>query len=177
MIAGHLIILIGLAILGSFLCMAIVGSKRFKTLIKVVATTLTVITIITMYQGLNMIYGWSIPQDKLPDGKGIMLSYYADERNDKIYVWLISPEYEYDYVFPEIIDLINHRQPRGIYVQYNKELHDQLEKLRQMSEGQPIKIEIKTLKGKPAEMKQKGETTEGGEMKQYILPDVEMMEK
>jgi len=177
MISGHLIILIGLAIYGSFLCMAVISRKVFKTSFKILATTLIVLTVILMYQGLNMIYGWSSPQKQLPEGKAIMLNYYADERNDKIYVWLISPKYEYDYVFPQIIDLINHRQPRGIHVQYNKELHDQLEQLRKMSEGQPIKIEIKNINGKPIKTTDKGENTEGGDTKQYVLPDVEMMEK
>ena len=175
MISGHLIVLLGLAILGSFICMAIITRRTFKTSFKLLSTTLVVITVIMMYQGLHMIYGWSAPQDKLPNGKAVMISYYADERNDTIHVWLISPKYEYDYVLPEIIELINHRQPRGIHIQYNKELHDQLEKLRQMSGGQPINIEITTIEGKKPE--QKGEITEGGELKQYVLPDVEMMEK
>ena len=175
MISGLLIIIIGLAILGSFLCMAIINRRTFKISFKLISTSLVVITIILMYQGLHMIYGWSAPQEKLPEGKAVMVSYYADERNDKIYVWLISPEYEYDYVLPEIIELINHRQPRGIYVQYNKELHDQLEKLRQMSGGQPIKIEIKTIEG--LKTVEPGEITEGGDIKQYVLPDVDIMEK
>ena len=176
MISGHIIILIGLAILGSFICLALVNKKTLKTTTKISSTLLVVATVILMYQGLHMIYGWSAPKDKLPTGKAMMLSYYPDEENDKIYIWLISPKYEYDYILPQIIELINHRQPRGIVIQYNEETHKQLEQLKQMSGGNPIKIEIKDLKGKPIQ-EDKGENTFGAEHRQYILPDVEMMEK
>jgi len=175
MISGHILILIGLAILGSFICLALVNKKTLKTTTKIVSTIMVIATIILMYQGLHMIYGWSAPKDKLPQGKAIMVSFYPDEENNKIYIWLISPNYEYDFIFPQIIELINHRQPRGIVIQYSEETHNQLEKLKQMSGGNPINIEIKDLKGKP--MDEEGETTSGAEHRQYVLPDVEMMEK
>ena len=175
MISGHILILIGLAILGSFICLALVNKKTLKTTTKIVSTVIVIATVILMYQGLHMIYGWSVPKDKLPQGKAIMVSFYPDEENNKIYIWLISPKYEYDLIFPQIIEIINHRQPRGIVIQYSEETHDQLEKLKQMSGGNPIKIEIKDLKGKLID--EEGETTFGAEHRQYVLPDVEMIEK
>ena len=44
-----------------------------------------------------------------------------------------------------------------------------------MSGGQPIKIEIKTIEG--LKTVEPGEITEGGDIKQYVLPDVDIMEK
>ena len=101
-----------------------------------------------------------------------MLSFIANEEKGHIYLWLISRSNSDDTI-EELKGLIDTRQPRSISIQYNKELHEQLEKLKEMSGGNPIAIDIKTLIGK----EQEGEFTLGGEQKQYILPDVTIQTK
>ena len=171
MIAGHILVFLGLSILASMLCLTLLYRNHLRKTVQIFATLMVVCTTLLMYHGLKSIYGWPHPTE-LPDGKKILISFIANEEKGHIYLWLISRSNSDDTI-EELKGLIDTRQPRSISIQYDKELHKQLEKLKEMSGGNPIAIDIKTLIGK----EQEGEFTLGGEQKQYILPDVKIQPK
>ena len=70
--------------------------------------------------------------------------------------------------------LTNTKKPRSIEVVYNKEMHEQLQKIMSMASGQPSPVKFQEVKGKK---EQKNWNTDDQETLQYVLPDIQIMEK
>jgi len=91
----------------------------------------------------------------------------------EINIWLVDRDSTEKKMFSKY--LINDRQPRSISVYYDENLHEQLQKISEMSNGKPYPVELKTVKGK----KKENDTyqTEQQDKLMYVLPDIKIEQK
>lgn len=168
--SGHLAIVIGLSILAIFLCLAIILRKSISTFTKIFCTSLTVATVVAMSYSLETLYGWPY-KTELPSGKFTLVSFYISSDEESIELWLIKP----DSGKKRFLDrFINDRQPRSISIQYDENVHEQLDSLMKMSMGSPIDVEMKVIKG---EQRPSENNHEENQQHNYILPDFNVTEK
>jgi hypothetical protein len=169
MLTGTILLLLGMSIVASILILVLLASK-LHIITKISTTAMVVITVIITYFSLTMLHGWPYKSD-FPTGKYQLISYYPDERNKSLTIWLIKNEKELNW-FTSL--LTNTEKPRSIEVVYNKEMHEQLQQIMSMSNGMPTPVKLQEVKGKK---EQKNWNTDDQETLQYVLPDVQIMEK
>jgi hypothetical protein len=171
-VTGHIAVILSIAILVSFVILALIKRPRLKFYNKVISSVIAVGTVIALYFALETMYGWPY-KTTFPIGKYTYISHAISKDEDRIYIWLIDRNDHSKYAFWQEW-LINDRQPRNISVIYDKMLHEQLQKIQAMSQGMPYPVELKALKLK----KKDGESTKKGDDKlNYILPDVYIEDK
>lgn len=169
MLTGTILLLLGMSIVASILILVLLASK-LHIITKISTTAMVVITVIITYFSLTMLHGWPYKSD-FPTGKYQLISYYPDETNKSLTIWLIKNEKELNW-FTSL--LTNTEKPRSIEVVYNKEMHEQLQQIMSMSNGMPTPVKLQEVKGKK---EQKNWATDDQETLQYVLPDVQIMEK
>jgi len=172
MIVGHTLIIIGLAILISVLVLALSNNSRLKLFTRIFGSSLAVFTVISLYYSLETLYGWPY-KTTLPTGKFYLISYHVPTDQKEINIWLVDRDSTEEKMFSKY--LINDRQPRSISVYYDENLHEQLQKISEMSNGKPYPVELKTVKGK----KKENDTyqTEQQDKLMYVLPDIKIEQK
>ena len=168
MLTGSILLLLGMAIIACCLMLVLLASK-LHIATKIAITSMVVITVIVTYFSLTMLNGWPYKAE-FPEGKYTLISYYPDERNETITLWLIKKENQLNW-FTSI--LTNTEIPRSIELTYEEELHKQLQKVMGMSSGMPTPVEFKEVPGKRDETN----PTDEQETIQYVLPDISIMEK
>ena len=171
-VTGHIAVIISIAILISFVILAIVKRPQVKLFVKIASTTMAVTTVIALYFALETMYGWPW-KTTFPTGKYTYISHTINSDETEIYIWLIDRNETNEYAFWQKW-LINDRQPRNISVVYDEMLHEQLQKIQSMASGQPYPVELKSLK---LEEMKKGENSRSDEQLNYILPDVSIQAK
>ena len=171
-ITGHIAVIISIAILISFVILAIVKRPKVKLFVKIASTTMAVGTVIALYFALETMYGWPW-KTTFPTGKYTYISHTVSADEEEIYIWLIDRSKTSDYAFWQKW-LINDRQPRNISVLYDDMLHEQLQKIQEMAAGQPYPVELKSMKLKDVK---EGEINRSDETLNYILPDVNIQAK
>ena len=171
-VTGHIAVIISIAILISFVILAIVKRPQVKLFVKIASTTMAVTTVIALYFALETMYGWPW-KTTFPTGKYTYISHTVSADEEEIYIWLIDRNETNEYAFWQKW-LINDRQPRNISVVYDEMLHEQLQKIQSMASGQPYPVELKSLK---LEEMKKGENSRSDEQLNYILPDVSIQAK
>jgi hypothetical protein len=171
-ITGHIAVIISIAILVSFVILAIVKRPKVKFFVKLASTMMAVGTVIALYFALETMYGWPW-KTTFPTGKYTYISHTISADESEIYIWLIDRNKTSDYAFWQKW-LINDRQPRNISVLYDDMLHEQLQKIQEMASGQPYPVELKSL---DVDDVKKGEMSRSDEQLNYILPDVSIEAK
>tara|TARA_A100001011_G_scaffold364970_1_gene416218 strand:+ start:995 stop:1519 length:525 start_codon:yes stop_codon:yes gene_type:complete len=166
-VTGHIAVIMSIAILISFVILAIVKRPKVKLFYKIASSVMAVGTVIVLYFALETMYGWPW-KTTFPTGKYIYISHTVSADEDEIYIWLIDRNETSKYAFWQKW-LINDRQPRNISVLYDEMLHEQLQKIQEMASGQPYPVELKSMK--LGELKE-GEINRSDETLNYILPDV-----
>ena len=169
MLTGTILLLLGMSIVASILILVLLASK-LHIITKISTTAMVVITVIMTYFSLTMLHGWPYKSD-FPTGKYQLISYYPDETNKSLTMWLIKNEKELNW-FTSL--LTNTEKPRSIEVEYSKEMHEQLQQIMSMSNGMPTPVKLQEVKGKK---EQENWNTDDQETLQYVLPDVQIMEK
>tara|TARA_Y100001980_G_C14406986_1_gene201664 strand:- start:165 stop:758 length:594 start_codon:yes stop_codon:yes gene_type:complete len=147
MTTGAVYITIILLIVSATACWSIIFMRRLRWWLRAGLISLTFLAVSTTYIGLKTMYGY--PYDSYPPtGKHLFLSYWAEESTKQddgyIAIWMI-PGYSTsnDLTLLERISwVINDRQPRVFVVEYSKEMHEELDKVRAKNEGKPTMIEI-----------------------------------
>lgn len=172
MILGHTLITIGLAILVSVLILALSNNSRLKLFTRIFGSSVAVFTVICLYYSLETLYGWPY-KTTLPTGKFYLISYHVPTDQKEINIWLVDRDSTEKKIFSKY--LINDRQPRSISVYYDENLHEQLQKISEMSNGKPFPVELKMTKGK----KKENDTyqTEQQDKLMYVLPDIKIEQK
>ena len=171
-ITGHIAVIMSVAILISFVILAIVKRRGVKLFVKILSTLMAVGTVIALYFALETMYGWPW-KTSFPTGKYTYISHTVNDDETEIYIWLIDRNKTSEYAFWQKW-LINDRQPRNISVIYNDMLHEQLQKIQEMSQGQPYPVELKSMK---LDQIKQGENSRSDEQLNYILPDVSIEAK
>ena len=97
-----------------------------------------------------------------------------------IYLWLIDNNK--DVKGKSWVDIVAHaingRQPRVFVIQYNREMHEQIAKLEEMRNGNPMPIKL--VKEEEAERQQVHEGNDREERQEfipYIMPDAIILDK
>ena len=170
MLTGSVLLLLALSVI-AYIMLLVLSAGPFNILTKVASTSMIVVTVIVVYFSLTMLNGWPY-KSEFPTGKYKLISYYPDEANENITVWLIKNEKGLNW-FTSM--LTNTEKPRSIEIVYSKELHEQLQQIMEMSSGMPIPVEFKEVEAKEEE--NPTHNTDDQETLQYVLPDVSIMEK
>jgi len=171
-VTGHIAVIMSVAILISFVILAIVKRPKVKLFIKLASSIMAVGTVIALYFALETMYGWPW-KTTFPSGKYTYISHTVSADEEEIYIWLIDRNETNNYAFWQKW-LINDRQPRNISVLYDEMLHEQLQKIQEMASGQPYPVELKSMK---LQKLKEGETNRSDETLNYILPDVTIEQK
>ena len=185
MIQGHIFLVLLLMIIGATVLWTFISSSGSKWSIKAVMTLLVILAILSSWVGLKTMYGY--PYDSYPNhGKYFLIGQHVKEPNIKtghpgaIYVWLIIREANEENLtcIDKLSDLFNGRQPRVYAIQYNRQMHEELQKIDEERRGQPFPITIA-----PEEAKERGEAHQGNDREErqkfvpYVLPDTVLIEK
>tara|TARA_Y100000588_G_scaffold336197_1_gene376866 strand:+ start:3384 stop:3950 length:567 start_codon:yes stop_codon:yes gene_type:complete len=185
MIQGHIFLVLLLMIIGATVLWTFISSSGSKWSIKAVMTLLVILAILSSWVGLKTMYGY--PYDSYPNhGKYFLIGQHVKEPNIKtgdpgaIYVWLIIREANEENLtwVDKLSDLFNGRQPRVYAIQYNRQMHEELQKIDEERRGQPFPITIAS-----EEAKERGEAHQGNDREErqkfvpYVLPDTVLIEK
>jgi len=169
MLTGSILLLLGMSIVATILILVLIVSK-LHIATKISTTAMVVITVMITYFSLTMLNGWPY-KSEFPEGRYKLISFYPDEQNEILTIWVIKNEKDLNW-FTSL--LTNTKKPRSIELIYKKEMHEQLQKIMSMSSGQPSPVRFQEVKGKK---EQKNWNTDDQETLQYVLPDVQIMEK
>ena len=171
MIAGHTLIIIGVAILISFLILVLAYIRRLKFFTRIFSSAIAVLTVICLYFSLETMYGWPY-KTSFPNGKFMLISYHVPEDQETINIWIVKRLSNQNWL-NKLVN--NDRQPRSISVYYDENLHEQLQKISKMADGKPYPVKLKLAKGKKKKIKQ--DQAEQKENLMYILPDIKVEQK
>jgi len=184
MIQGHIFLVLLLMIIGATVLWTFITSADTKWNIKAIMTLLVVLAILSSWIGLKTMYGY--PYDSYPNhGKYYLIGSHVKEPNIRegtpgvIYVWLIIRETDNAELtwIDKLSDLFNGRQPRVYAIQYNRQMHEQLQKIEKARQGRPFPINmIPESKFKEGQSHQ-GELEDRQEFIPYILPDAVVIQK
>jgi len=173
MIAGHTLIIIGVAILISFLILVLAYIRRLKFFTRIFSSAIAVLTFICLYFSLETMYGWPY-KTSFPNGKFMLISYHVPEDQETINIWIVKRLSNQNWL-NKLVN--NDRQPRSISVYYTKELHKQLQDIKKQANGRPYPVEMKTIKGKKKKKADDSQEIEKKEKRNYILPDIQLESK
>ena len=134
-------------------------------------------------------YGY--PYHAWPDNKHyIMIGSFIQEPEIKkpdtgaIYLWLIDNNKDHSEKswVDKVSDIINGRQPRVFVIQYTRQMHEEIDSLEKMRNGQPMPITLIRKEDMP-KTEDQGQTHVGNDNENrqeyvpYIMPDVIKIEK
>ena len=173
MIAGHTLIIIGVAILISFLILVLAYIRRLKFFTRIFSSAIAVLTVICLYFSLETMYGWPY-KTSFPNGKFMLISYHVPEDQETINIWIVKRLSNQNWL-NKLVN--NDRQPRSISVYYTKELHKQLQDIKKQANGRPYPVEMKTIEGKKKKKADDSQEIENKEKRNYILPDIQLESK
>ncbi len=185
MIQGHVFLVLLLMMIGATVLWIFIASANTKWFLKATLTTLMLFSILSAWVGLKTMYGY--PYHAWPDDeKYIMVGSYIEEPEIKepdsgaIYLWLIDNNKQITgKSWIDIISgVINGRQPRVYVIQYNRQMHEQIAKLEEMRNGNPMPIKL--LKEGEAEEQQVHEGNDREDRQEfipYIMPDAVIINK
>jgi hypothetical protein len=166
MILAHTLVVIGVAILVSFLVLVLAYVSKLKLFTRIFSSTIAVLTVICLHLSLESMYGWP-HQTEFPTGKFFLISYHVPEGQERINVWVIKRNKNKNW----LTNLVNNdRHPRSISVYYTKQLHKQLQDIKKQAKGRPYPVEFKSVVGKKKNDNQ--DNQDKTEQKNYVLPDV-----
>ena len=183
MIQGHIFLVLLLMIIGATVLWTFISSSGSKWSIKAIMTLLVVLAILSSWVGLKTMYGY--PYESYPNhGKYFLIGSHIKEPNIRegtkgaIYVWLIVREAEKDNLtwIDKLGDLFNGRQPRVYAIQYNRQMHEELQKVEEARKGKPYPISFATEEVTEGQAHQ-GETEDRAEFEPYILPEAVVIDK
>ena len=173
MIAGHTLVIIGVAILISFWILNLIYVSKLKFFTRIFSSMIAVLTVICLYYSLETMYGWPY-KTNFPNGKFMLIGYHIPENQETINLWIVKRNKDKNWL-NKLVN--NDRHPRSISVYYTEELHKQLQDLKKQAKGKPYPVELKTIEGKKKRKADESEETEKKEKRNYILPDVQIESK
>ena len=185
MIQGHIFLVLLLMIIGATVLWTFISTSGSRWGMKAIMTLLVVLAILSSWVGLKTMYGY--PYDSYPNHeKYFLIGQHVKEPNIKsgdpgaIYLWLIIREANVEKLtwVDKLSDLFNGRQPRVYTIQYNRQMHEELQRIDEQRKGQPFPITLA-----PKEEGERGEAHQGNDREDrqefvpYILPDTVLIEK
>ena len=185
MIQSHVFLVLLLMMIGATVLWIFISTANTRWIFKAILTTLMLFSILSAWVGLKTMYGY--PYHAWPNNeKYIMVGSYVEEPEIKspdsgaIYLWLIdnNPKNANKSWIDVMSTIINGRQPRVYVIQYNRQMHEQLNKLEQMRDGKPIPIQfVNEEQGEKMMETNEGENENRQKYEHYILPDSVIINK
>lgn len=162
--------MIGLGIILYFLLVSIAllwlfAGIKGKERIKFVFIVLLQFGVYLLVSGIYGLMGWPVDGD-LPDKFQIHQVLVVEPREDNdggIYVWAtnLDPRHQTS-LFGKIVGFsVDSRSPRGFRIEYSKEMHKQMEKLRQELQKGNVAVGVKSKK--PPRKGEEGEGEKDGD--------------